>query len=295
MITFNGGKNTMTEINPRVVGPGHNIPDFQKQESDRLAVDYVDLSTSVTEILDKARSEVPDEVTTDEELAIVNRTVVDMRDLTNRALTIHKSEKEPHLRRGQAGDQFFFGFRDRLKKAMDVIGGRGDAYNQKKIADERAKRERERLEAERVAREAREKLEAEQRAAQEAADRAARARKPENVEAHQAAADQHAAAAAGAREEFGAANAAAQDAAAAAVAKPADIARQRTEDGYMSTVKQVGYVEIVDAMKLDMATLWPFLKEDAILSALKSWAKTTNHKRKMEGAIVEMRNATVYR
>lgn len=286
---------TMSDANPRAVAGDNQAPAYAQRVTDQMRSDYAEFERNVAAILEKARTTIPAEVASDDELALVTKAVVDMRDTKGRAIAFHKKEKEPFLRGGEAVDQFFFGFRDRLDKAMKVIGGRGDAYNQKKLAAERLRREAEAREAARLAREAQERLEAEQRAAREAEERAARARKPENIDAHTAVADQHAANAAGAKQEFSAAVAEAQDAATAAAAKAADIARQRTEDGYLSTMKQVPYVEIVDASKLDKDLLWPFMREDAILSALKAYAKTTNHKRKMDGAIIEMRDSTVYR
>lgn len=291
----------MNELNPRTAPgpanpqPGHNRPDFQKQETDRLAVDFVDLGTTVTEILAKAREEVPEEITTEAELGIVNKFVVDMRDIAKRVETFRTTEKEPHLRRGDAVDQFFKSISLRLTKAMEVIGARGHAFNQKKLAAERERREAEAREAARLAREAQAKVEAERRARLEAEEKAARARKQANVEEHQREADRAAAAEAGAREAASAAAAAATDAASAAAVKPAEIARSRTDEGYLSTMKQIPYVELVDASKLNKDLIWPFLKEEAILAALKAYAKTTNHKRPMEGAIIEMRDGTVYR
>jgi hypothetical protein len=41
---------------------------------------------------------------------------------------------------------------------------------------------------------------------------------------------------------------------------------------------------------LDKDLLWPFLKEEHILMALKAWAKTKSHKTPMAGAVIEMRN-----
>ena len=49
-------------------------------------------------------------------------------------------------------------------------------------------------------------------------------------------------------------------------------------------------LEITDVTKLDMAALWPFIKEDHILMALRAWAKTKSHRTPMAGATIELRN-----
>ena len=80
-----------------------------------------------------------------------------------------------------------------------------------------------------------------------------------------------------------------------ALQKPADIIRARTDSGVLTTMAQVGYVEITNSDELDMKALWPFIKEDAKLAALKAYAKIKNYKATMPGAIIEMRDSTVIR
>lgn len=284
-------------------GPGHNIaPDNAKLETERLTADYAELARSVADALGEARrlpAEVADEDTQSTYAAVIKR----LRDLATRVEGIRELEKEPHLRRGNAVDSFFGALRAKLTAknktdapgAVDVLQKRVNAYVQKKADEERRRRE----EAERAARaeEARirnERIAAERAAAEEAA-RAERARKPENKEA---AADAAAAAAAEAerlRDEEDRARQSRQDATIEATAKTADLVRTRTDSGHLVTAKQVPYVEIVDAMKLDPAVLWAFVKDDAKLAALKSWAKTTQYKKPMAGAIIEMRDEAVIR
>ena len=55
------------------------------------------------------------------------------------------------------------------------------------------------------------------------------------------------------------------------------------------------YVEILDASKLDLDKLRPYLPQEALLKALRAWARITEHKQPMAGAIIEMRADTVYR
>jgi hypothetical protein len=77
--------------------------------------------------------------------------------------------------------------------------------------------------------------------------------------------------------------------------KASDMTRSRFDGGRVVTMKQVGYVEVLDKMKLDPVALWPFIKEEYALQALKAWAKTNSFRRPMDGAIVEMRDDTVIR
>jgi hypothetical protein len=134
-----------------------------------------------------------------------------------------------------------------------------------------------------------------ERLAREATEAAARARKAENIAAHNEEAADHAELAAAAAR---AAALALNEAAAAELAakqKPAELTRSRFEEGTLVTMKQVGYVEIVDAALLDLAALRPFIKEEHLLQALRAWAKINSHKKPMAGAIVEMRDEAVIR
>jgi len=288
-------------INPEAA-PGHNIPDYAAEESARLARDFAELERSVTDLLNDARA-LPPTVEDTETASLYTQTIARFRDVDERIEGIREMEKLPFLRRGTAVDSFFFRMREQLfrRKRTDKAGGadvlqeRLHAYNQKREAEERQKREA----AERAAIEEEEKLrreaEALERQKREAEEKAARARKLENKEAAAQAAREADEAAAKLRAEQDAARERRQEAEADARAKPADLVRERHESGAMNTMRQVPYVEIVDAMKLDAVALWPFVKEDAKLAALKAWAKTTQHKRQMDGAVIEMRNETVVR
>lgn len=82
----------------------------------------------------------------------------------------------------------------------------------------------------------------------------------------------------------------ADDARIDATAKPGDMVRTRLEGGAMATMAQVPHVEISDVSKLNKELLWPFLKDEHVLMALKAWAKTKSHKTQMDGAIIKMVN-----
>jgi hypothetical protein len=273
----------------------HNQPpDFAKEVTDRMARDYAEMANSTTTILKEA-NDLPPSVEDEPGLRTYSDVVVRIRDLVARADSTRKAEKEPYLRGGQAVDGFFNGLAERLEKATKVLTKRVNDFQQRKLAEER---ERRRLEAEETARQEREARENAQRtavAAEEARQVAERARKPEHIETKSAAASAAEAAASAAVVQAQLASDQAQDAHIDTLRKPAEIVRSRFDEGRLVTMKQVGYAEIVDKMKLDPVALWPFVKEEHALMALKAWAKTNSFKRPMDGALVEMRDDTVIR
>ena len=296
---------------------GHNEgPDRGKLEAERLAAEYRELTNDVADLLAEA-DKLPERIDDDPTVAIVGRIIKRMRDLTGRIAAHHVAEKEPHLRAGQAVDGFFFAMWERIAKrgktgkpgVADELQARVDDYAQRKHAEELQKR----LAAEEAARKERaaalereqaerRRVEDEQRKAQEAEAAAARARKAANVEAHQDRAAAHEDAAAVAAEQAERERVAGLMAAdkhdqarITAAAKPADMVRTRAGDDVMMTMKREPFVEIVDGDALDAAKLWPFVRHEHKLAALKAWAKTTEHKVAMAGAIIEMRNRGVIR
>ena len=280
--------------NPRAVAGSNQAPDHAQRVTEQMARDYEELSRSVASLLEKAR-ELPDSVDDESALERFSNVVVDMRDAGARAESNRKAEKEYFLRGGQAVDGFFNGMSERLSKGIAVLSKRVHAYNERKLA---AERERRRLEAEEAARVAKAKQEAEARAvaeAEEARLAAERARKPENIETKGQVAAEKEQVASTASIDAALATEQAQDARIETLRKPAEMVRTRFDEGRLVTMKQVGYVEIIDKMALDKEKLWAFLKDDDVLKALKAWAKTTSHRQSMAGAIIEMRDDTVIR
>lgn len=279
-----------------------NVPDYAAEESARLRREFAEVDREVSEALEAAR-ELPKAVNTVDEADAYTTVITRLRDLDKRIDGIRESEKMPHLRRGTAVDSFFFTLREKLfrrKKtdnagAADILQARLHDYNLRREAEERAKREEEARiarEQEEAARRERERLEREQR---EAEEKAARARKAENKAAAEAAAREAEEAAERRRQEEERSRLQRQEAEAAARAKTADLTRERHAGGALNTMRDVPYVEIVDEMKLDPVALWPFVKSDEKLRALKEWSKATQHKKPMDGAIIEMRPQTVVR
>lgn len=281
----------------RAPGIGHNVRDADVYAEDvaaRLDADYAEMTRTAASLLERARA-LPEAVADEAALEKFSGLVVEMRDAAARAEATRKAEKEPHYRAGQRVDGFFNSIQERLAKGMGVLSRRVKDYQNRKLEEER---ERRRLAAEQAAREERERREAAERAEREAEEArlaAERARKPETKEAKAAAADEAEAKAAEATTAAAVAHDEAEAARIDTLRKPSEIARSRFDSGRLVTMKQVGYVEVVDRDKLDMKALWPFFKDEEILKALRGWAKTKSFKAPMDGAIVEMRDEAVIR
>jgi hypothetical protein len=232
----------------------------------------------------------------DADSATVATAVVQIRDLSTRIEKVRVDEKEPYLRSGQAVDQFFKSFQDKLAKTVSILHARVHAYNAAKLETER----RLRAEAERAAREAAAKAEAERQEAErqrrEAEAAAARARTEENrVKREQEAAEARAREEQ-ARQQEQAAREAASDARMEAKAKSADIVRQRVDDaGRIITMRQVLHVEIVDRNKLDKEALWPVLRDEDLDRAVRALVKARGPSFRMDGVLIEMRDDTSIR
>jgi hypothetical protein len=285
----------MEADNPRaVMGANQQSPDYAANMQKELEGNYQALSDAASRHLETARA-LPAMVDSDETMALFAPIVKDLRDTAKRADSIRTAEKEPHLRRGQAVDQFFKGIEDRLNKAVVILEARVNDYQQQKLAAERRRREEEARAAAQAAAEARARAEAEEAARRAAALAADRARTQENMAKRQEEMQAAAKGAEEAREEARRREQEAEDARVETLRKSSDLVRTRLDDGALVTMRQVPHVAIEDRYKLDYALLAPFLKEDHILSALKAWAKTTSHRTPMAGAIIEMRDATVIR
>lgn len=288
--------------NPKAIVGDNRSVDWARTVADQLKRDYPHISATVEALLAEGRALYAEPVTEENKgryVALIKR----IRDEAAKIDAYHTAEKEPHLRSGQAVDQFFLGFIEALKKrdrkakpgAADHLQDRLDDYVNEQIERERAERERARIEAERVAREAREKAEREQRAADEARAAAERARKPEHIEAKTDAAEQQEAKADLAVVHANIASDDLHDATTAAAAKGADIVRTRLDEGAMLTARQEGYADIINDADLDKTLLWPFIKAEEKERALRAWAKTSGFKVQMAGARIGHRHKAVGR
>lgn len=279
------------------IGDNTQTIDYAAEEIARLQQDYAHIPTSVQELKAEAAAialPINDPDTKGAVMSLIKR----MRDQAKAIIGIHELEKAPHYRRGQGVDQFFFGLHELLAKRnprdkaglADTLNAALTDYDNRLLA---AEQERRRLEAEKLRREAEAKAKAEAEAlrkAEEARLAAERARLPATQEAKGAIAEQAAIQVAAASADATTAADRAEEAYIDTLAKPADIMRTRGSDGTLGTMGREAYAEIVDAAKLDMAVLWPFISLDAKEKALRAWAKTTGHTTQMPGAAIGHRN-----
>jgi len=293
----------MSDTNPRAV-IGSNTPDavdYAKQESERLRSEYAALETTVTGLVDEADS--IEEITDDPKKAYVVDLIKNIRDAKTRIEGLHGLEKQPHLRRGQGVDQFFFGLWDRLAKrdkknrdgAADRLGKMLTEYDVRKLAEENERRRKEaeeaaRIEAARLAEQRR--LEA---IAEEARLKAERARTEATTKAKAEEARKAEEAASAARVAATVATAKAEETHVATLSGPADIMRARTDTGTLSTMAQETYAEIENPGLLDMTKLWGFVPFEAKQKALNAWARSTDWREPMPGAKVGRRPKSTVR
>lgn len=292
---------TTNESNPRAVLGDNQAPDYAKEITERMGREYAELVRGVDELLAEEEA-APAKINSDAEMTPVLGIIKRMRDADTRAEALRVAEKLPHQRRGEGIDSFFFALRERIARRnktgklgmMDRLQLRVHDWQQRKLAEEERRRALALAEARRVEEEALRKQQAEEQAKRDAEAAAARARKPENVAAHEEKAQDHGVAAEVARVDTIIAGDNLRQAEVSAAAKPADMVRTRTDEG-MATMGREAYAEVVDYAKLDINVLRPFIKQEAIAMALRSWARTTSHSVPMDGASIGFRPKTVIR
>lgn len=302
--------NTQDAENREAIG-GNNPPDWGKIVADEMAEKYAGEFKEVADLLGEAvvligskeRGLPPQHVTDDDSMGIFAKIAKRLRDANSRLESHRVKEAEKYLRGKQAVDRTFFGWMEkctRQKKtdpsgAADILLARVDDYMQRKLAAEEARR----AEEARKAREEEDRLTRERLAQEEAARQslaaAERARKPENVEGHQAAAADAAAAAIETRAQENVARERTVETTHAAAAKPADLVGTRVSDNTKVTMARENYCDVTDVALLDRDQLWAFVKDDAKIAAAKDWAKVTQYKRQMPGASIGSRPKTVIR
>lgn len=272
---------------------------FSQTIADHLKEKYAPFFADMEKLLGEARA-LPRPISTPEDRAKYPPIIKRIRDLKGKFESFHGQEKEPFLRGGQGVDQTMFGAIDKLARraknnkpgAGDILGAELTDYDNRVLAEEQERRAEEARKAAAAARAAdAARLAAEQEAAELAAA-AERARKPETREVKQEAAEQAAQAVSAAKVEQTVAFQQAETAYIETLVKPADIMRDRGEDGTMSTMAQETYAEVDDYEKLDGALLWPFVGAKEKEKALRAWAKTTDFRKPMAGARVGRRNKT---
>jgi hypothetical protein len=304
--------------------PGDNeAPDFAKMETERLVDEYLGL-TNTYDALDAEVDRAPEVISDDPTALRVGGLIKRFRDLWNRFEITRVVEVEPDLRRMNAKNAFFNGYRKKIQPddknerrtspgKIDILQGRINAHQDRKEAAERERLAREAAETARIAKETRDKADREraeeERLKREAEQRridADRARVPAQIEKKEEAAA-HASqsvgtqtgAAIGAEVHAEKAAEAAQEARVATLAKSADIVRTRgvTEEGAGVTLTKAkeSYAYVVDVTKLDPVILFPYFTDSEVEKALRAFAKATQYRQPMAGAEIGSKSKGVTR
>ena len=256
---------------------------FAQTVADRLEDDFGEMLNNTSDALADAEN-LPTVVESSIDVGAIGDVIKKLRDLAGRAEAQRVAEKEPYLRAGEAVQAFFC---KRIIDPLDTkrieLNRRLDAYKQRQLAEERARREAEAAAARRQQQEA-------QRAKEAAEAAARRARSAENIE-------QRTIEAAGARVEADMADAEAERTTLATMAKAGAMVGERFEGERSGkvTMRKTPVVFIEDVAKLDLERLRSYLKEEHLLMALRAWAKATNYEEQMPGATVALRESTVVR
>ena len=257
--------------------------DHAAEETARLNQDYGYLDSSIEELLNEAAAF---EVVSDaDDKGKVMTLIKRIRDQVKSVLGIHELEKVPHLRRGQAVDQFFFSKADALARrdrkarpgAADHLNDILTAYDQRILAEENERRRLAAIEAQRKAREEAAKA---AKLAQEAEEKrltAERARAAHTQAAKAEAAQEADQAASAAAVEAELAQQNAEKAYIDTLVTPADIMRTRGTDGTLATMGQEKFAEITDRSTLDLKALAPYIPLAALETALRSYAATVGY------------------
>jgi uncharacterized membrane protein YqiK len=277
---------------------GHNQPpDYTQQTIDRLASEYPQAETETNALLNEARDLSKD--VTEDNLPSYIGIIKKLRDLHTRLDKYHDAEKQPYLRGGQGCDGFFFSWMDKIRRrtgmrgaqpgAIDILQSRVDAYADRKRIEEENRRRREAEEAARKQQEAEAARRKAEREAEETRLAAERARLPHTIEAKTEIATAAEGVADQARIDAFMATNQAEIATIQANAKPADMVRERHEEGILTMAKKDDAV-VTDYAAIDLNTLRHFIKRDEIDRAVRQWARNTNYAEQMPGVKITRRH-----
>jgi hypothetical protein len=298
----------MSNVETRGIGDNVNV-DQAKIVTNRLELDYAESVKRVHKLCDEALAQ-PDVVLSDQTALQLGALIKRIRDHDRKLEAFRVAEKDPYLRAEQGVDTFFFSLRDLLTRrnkndravkpgAADDLQARIDRWQDEKAAKEKARLEAERQRAEREAAEEAAKLAAAQAEADEAARAASRARsyqkKNQLAELARDASDREADAKAAA--DLAAIRA--EEARVATLAKPADLVRVRGNDanggGVTLTAAREGYAILIDRNKLDLNAILPYLTDSELEKALRGFAKATGYVKQLPGAEIGFKNRGVTR
>ena len=227
------------DLNPRAV-----IGDNRPPLADLLAVQYADLLADVGPLGDRAAS-LPKKIDSDILLGRLGDVVKDAGKLIKRLDTARSSEVDPHLTAQREINGFFKGVTEGIDAIKRRLEGVATDYQRAKAAEERRARE-----------EAARKLREEEDRQRAIAEAAAAQNQPGKALKHDD------------RAEEAAENA--RRAELSARASAADLTRVRSGSGTVATTRTAWKGEVVEAAKIDLEKLRPYLPLEALQKALNS-------------------------
>jgi hypothetical protein len=261
----------------------NNPPSEAEIISQRLRDEHEPLLAEARGLIERAKA-LPERIESDEQAGELGDYIKEVNASRKKLESTRVKEKQPHLDAGKTIDGFFKTPDEYLDKAKRRAQMPLDTYLKEQAEAERQRRiaeaEAQRIEAQRLAKEAYERAEAE-RLAREAAEAA---NKPAPTAPSQA------------EQVFVQAQVAEQKAATMeqkAEARPAQLASARGFGGSRTSLRTVWRGSIVDRRSLDIATLFPYISDEALQKALNAYVQAGG--RTLAGAIIKEESEAVVR
>lgn len=239
---------------------GHNRPDYVIELASRLPVDYGDRFQDRIDAIHKRMRTMPDRIETKADHDTAVDIVADLRSLHKDIEGTRVDEKDPFLRAERAVDGFFEPLKKTVTSMQTSVTGQVHAYLNRIAAEERARREA-------VAAEERRRAEELRRQEDERRQKAEDARRAQARQRHQEVAD------ALSKEADQADNMAQAMETEIEATKPADLARTRSNQGTLSTLKSEWVFAIEDLEAVPLDKLRPYLHREAIEKAIRAFVR----------------------
>lgn len=231
----------------------HNNPPLTEVLAERHAA----LAVRVEALAARANA-APRKIASDADLDAIGKLIVDTRKLSADANSTREAEKAPYLQGGRDVDAFFKVMTDRLANIARVFKGVADDHARAVAAEARAKAGREAAEA---------LAEANRQA--EIARRAEEAGRTKTADRHEAKAELAAEQAHIAQQ--------------AASAPAADLVRQRTASGVVSSARTEWTFTIENLASVPLDKIRPFIKPEHIEQAIRAFVRINKNSAPLEG------------
>lgn len=247
---------------------GHNLPPSDAEILKQSLQDKNERVLDTAQKLVEASERVPSEINNDEQAEKCTAFIKQIMSSQKALEGLRVSEKEPYLTLGRVVDGFFKNVTDRLDTAKNKAKRPLDDYLKRKVAEERRVREEAAAEQRRIA--------------EEQMKAAAALEKQGHVDVAGTALEM------ATITEIGA-----ERLDKLAMAKPSEMAKARSDDGALASLRTVWVGEVVDPAKLDLETLRPHIPLDALQKAINSYVRAGG--RDLVGAKIYEKSETVVR